>query len=143
VALADFTLVSAARTTLFESLKATFKATPWRVHRVTPSTIVSPTVYIDSVEMGWTFESNARFVRATFPIVAVADGTDQRQVEQLDDMLALVWDSAILAGGEPDSSVPQAIDVGGPNLRAQVLRASMTITASTLCPAALALTGGN
>ena len=132
------TEVSSARTRLFDALTEHTGASPWRVHRVTPAQIAAPSIYIDSVELSLDGVTGAVFVEAMFPIVVVADGAVRAQVEALDDVLAFVWDASRLAGAEPSDSRPIALDVGGPTLRAHVLRVSMALSARTLCPSPVA-----
>lgn len=127
--------VSDARTRLYEALTANGALPGWRVWRTTPAQVAAPTVFIDSVELGLDSIEGATFIGAIFPVVIVADGAVRAQVEALDDTLAYVWDSCRAAGGEPTDSRPINLDVGGPTLRAHVLRVGMLITARTLCPA--------
>jgi len=139
------TEVSEARTRLYGALSAGSGQIPaWRVHRVTPAQIVAPSIFIDSVELGLESFEGASFVGAPVPITIVADVTVRSQIEMLDDVLADVWDASRTAGGEPTDSRPVALDVGGPNLRAHVVRVGMILTARTLCPSStLVTTGGN
>lgn len=134
----DRSAVSAARTALYDAVTTALAGSPWRVHRVVPASITAPTIYLDSVELGPASIEGASFTAATFPVVIVADGLERRQVEQLDDLVALVWDAARDAGGEPDISRPLELDVGGPTLRAQIIRVDMTLTVNTLCRPVLA-----
>jgi hypothetical protein len=134
--------VSAARTRLYDALTANGGLPAWRVWRTTPAQIAAPSIFIDSVELGLDELEGASFVAAVFPVVVVADGTVRTQIEALDDALAYVWDASRAAGGEPTDSQPVALDVGGPTLRAHVLRVGMILTARTLCPSTLVTTGG-
>jgi hypothetical protein len=138
----DTTDVSRARTKLYDALTSAALA-PWRVHRVTPAQIVAPCVYLDSVELGPSSVEGAAILVASFPIVLVADGLERRQVEELDDILAHVWTAVVAAGGDPGTSRPVSLDVGGPNLRAHVVPAGMLVTAFTLCAPTLVSAGGN
>ena len=140
--MADATELSRARTRLYDAVAAELNASPWRVHRVTPAQIVAPTVYLDSVELGLDTVAGAGFVVATFPVVIVADGQVRRQVEELDDLLAHVW-TAALGVGDPSDSRPVALDVGGPSLRAHVLRVGVPVLAYSLCAPSLVTAGGN
>lgn len=136
--MADATLVSDARTTLYDALVVELADWPWRVHRVVPTQLVAPSVFLDSVEV----VNESPMTTATFPVVVVVDGLERRQVEQLDDLVAHIWDAAYRAHGQPRESHPTSLDVGGPNLRAQVVRVDMTIPACTLTLPALATVGG-
>jgi hypothetical protein len=134
------TEISAARTRLYDALVAGGGLNGWRVHHTTPPSIVAPTIYLDSVELGYESLESGQFINATFPVVVVADGADHRQIEQLDDLIAYVWDAASTVG-DPTESRPISLDVGGPTLRAQQMRVGMFITARTLCPPSLATVG--
>ena len=132
------TLVSEARTTLYDALTVELADWPWRVHRVVPAQLVAPSVFLDSHEL----LNEAPMTTVTFPVVVVVDGLERRQVEQLDDLVAHIWDAAYRAQGQPRESVPTTLDVGGPNLRAQRVRVDMTIPACTLTLPVLATVGG-
>lgn len=136
--MADATLVSQARTTLYDALVVELADSPWRVHRVTPAQIAAPCVFIDSHRM----LNEPPVITVTFPVVVVVDGLERRQVEQLDDLVAHIWDASYRADGLPEESEPHLLDVGGPNLRAQAVRTRMTLPACTLRLPALATVGG-
>lgn len=129
--------VADARTALHAALSASGPfgaASAWRVHRYVPETIAAPVAYIDSPDLSTLVDSNGvTFVLITLPVVVIVDGLERRQVEQLDDALAAVWDAAIAAGGEPAAARAVSLDVGGPNLRAQIVQAEFTVPARTLC----------
>jgi len=127
------TEVSAARTRLYDALAVGTLLPTWRVHRVSPTQVTAPSIFIDSVELGLDAVEGASFVAAVFPVVVVADGSVKAQIEALDDVLAYVWDASRAGGGEPTDSRPIALDVGGPTLRAHVVRVGMFLTARTLC----------
>lgn len=127
--------VADARTKLYDALVA--ELAPGRVHRTAPSQLVAPCVFLDAVELGVDTSIGAGLVVCTFPVVCVWDGTVRPQVEALDDLLAAVWTAAVEAGGDPQTSRPLALDVGGPSLRAHVLRVEMLVTAITLCAPSL------
>lgn len=133
--------VADARTKLHGALD-TSVLPGWRVHRTSPAQLVAPCVYLDAVELGIDTSIGAGLVVCTFPVVAVHDGTVRPQVEALDDLLAAVWTAAIEAGGDPQASRPLSLDVGGPTLRAHVLRVEMLVTAISLCSPSLVTAGG-
>ena len=127
------TAVADARTTLYNALTAELVESPWRVHRTSPAQLVAPTVYVDAVELAETEENLAGLIVATFPIIAVHDGTIRAQVDGLDDLLARVWTAALGAHATPTTSRPIGLDVGGPNLRAHVVRVDVHLAAVTMC----------
>ena len=138
--------IADARTKLYDALVDAFPSTsarmaPWRVHRTSPSQLVAPAVFLDAVELGFDTGIGAGLVVCTFPVVCVWDGTVRPQVEALDDTLAAMWTAAVDAGGDPQSSRPLSLDVGGPSLRAHVLRVEMLVAAITLCAPSLVTAG--
>ena len=136
--------IADARTTLYDALVAGLEALPaWRVHRVSPTQLVAPCVYLDAVEIGIDTSIGAGLVVCTFPVVMVHDGTMRPQIEGLDDLLAAVWTAAARAGGDPQASRPLSLDVGGPSLRAHVLRVEMFVTAIAMCAPSLVTAGGS
>lgn len=140
--MADATAVSVARTALYDALRnETRLAASWRVHRTTPRQIAAPTVYVDSAELGVDVDNGVAFVAVTFPVVLVHDGAVRAQVEALDDMLAYAW-TAALTVGDPVDSRPVNLDVGGPTLRAHILRVGIPVQAYTMCPPSLVSAGG-
>ncbi len=138
--MADASEISRKRTELYEAVQTAVAATPWRVHRTAPATIAAPSIWIDSVELAVDQATSASFVEATFPIYIVVDGAVRRQIEELDDLVATVWTAAATVG-DPETSRPQALDVGGPSLRAQVMNVSVLILAVSLCPVDLVNAG--
>jgi hypothetical protein len=133
--------VSDARTALYDALTAAMAPLPWRSHRVTPAQVVAPAVWLESVELVATTVETISVTVATFPVVIVVDGLERRQIEELDDLIARMWDAVRTAGGEPSSSRPVSLDVGGPNLRAQVIRVEYELVAATLCGGELVTAG--
>lgn len=140
--MSDATEISRSRTELYEALVAGAGAPSWRVHRTSPPTIAAPSMWIDSVELAVDTVTGASFVAATFPVFVAVDGTVKRQIEELDDVLARVWTAAATVG-EPTTARAQALDVGGPTLRAHVVNVDVLIQARTLCPLDLVTAGGN
>lgn len=138
------TVVGDARTKLYDAVIARAPVAAWRIHRVTPSQVVAPCAYLDSAELGPDTIEGAAIVVTTFPIVVVHDGAVRAQVEALDDMLATVYAAALDAGGDPAQSRPVNLDVGGPTLRAHVLRVGFLVHAQTFCAPSLvaAVNGG-
>ena len=139
--MADATAVSDARTRLYDALRAAPPLAAWRVHRTTPRQIAAPTIYLESAELGLDAVNGVGFVAVEFPVVLVHDGAVRAQVEALDDMLAYVW-TAALNVGDPSSSRPVNLDVGGPTLRAHVMRVGVLVQAYTMCPPSLVSAGG-
>jgi hypothetical protein len=123
--------ISDARTELHEVLKTITLAT-WRVHRTAPAQLTAPCVFIDD----WSIVPSASLIAVVFPIVAVVDGAQHRQIEELDELGAAVWTAASKIG-TPRSSTPVSLDVGGPSLRAHQMSVEIVMTASTLCPPVL------
>ena len=132
------TAVAQARTDLHDVLKGVTPQT-WRVHRTDPVQISAPLVYIDSPSIVTTTPG---LVSVTFPLVMVVDGAVGAQLEQLDDLLSAVWTVASRVG-QPTTSNPVALDVGGPSLRAQVLSVEITLAASTMCEPSLVTSGSS
>lgn len=136
--------VSQARDELFAALQTVVGA-PWRVHRITPSQIAAPCLYIGGVTLAATTVGSpgVGMVVATFPVYVVADGLERKQTEQLDDLVSQAWDAAYLCGAEPTDAAPTPLNVGGPNLRAHVVQVDLPIRALTLCaPTLEAVTHG-
>jgi hypothetical protein len=140
--MADTTAVSAARTALYDALRADTFLASWRVHRVTPRQIAAPTIYLDSAELGLDAVNGVGFVSVMFPVVLVHDGAVRAQVEALDDMLAHVWTAALNAGSDPSDSRPVNLDAGGLTLRSHVVRVGTLVQAYTMCPPSLVSAGG-
>lgn len=139
--MSDLTAVSSARTALYDALVAAVEPA-WRVHRVTPAQIAAPTVFIGSVELALDNLAGAGFIVVTFPVTIVADGAVRPQIEALDDLLAKVW-TAGMQVGDPSDSRPVPLDVGGPTLRAHIVRVDIPVLAITLCPPTLVSTSSN
>jgi hypothetical protein len=133
--------VADERTKLYDALVAS-SPTPWRVHRTSPAQLVAPCVYLDAVELSIDTSIGAGIVLCTFPVVLVWDGAVRPQVEGLDDLLGRVWTAAVRAGGDPQTSRPIALDVGGPSLRAHALRVEMFVQAITMCAPSLVTAEG-
>ena len=122
------TAVAEARTSLHDALQGVTPET-WRVHRTAPAQITAPCVFVDSPTIG---TATPGLINVTFPIVAVVDGAQHRQLEQLDELLVAMWDAASKIG-IPRSSTPAALDVGGPSLRAQTITVEIVMAAVTFC----------
>lgn len=130
------------RTKLYDALVAGVAAPSWRVHRTSPSQLVAPCVYLDAVELSIDTSIGAGLVLCTFPVVLVWDGAQGPQIDGLDTLLGEVWTAAVHAGGDPQTSRPLALDVGGPSLRAHVLRVEMFVQALTMCAPSLVTSEG-
>ena len=124
--------VADARTELYEALQSVTPAT-WRVFRTAPAQVVAPSTFIDSPSI---LTNTPGIVTVSFPVVMVVDGAQHRQLEQLDELLAAVWTEASKVGN-PTTSNPVALDVGGPTLRAQVLTIEIDMAAVAMCPPSL------
>jgi len=132
--------ITDARHRLYEAAKTAVPAAPWRVFETSPAQPVAPTIWIDSVELGL---DSPGLVMATFPIYIVVDGTVRSQVAALDALVAALWTAAVASGAEPTSCRPVSLDVGGINLRADVMRVDVLLAAQSFCePLALTSTGG-
>ena len=132
--------ISDARRRLYEAAKTAVPAAPWRVFETSPAQANAPTVWIDSVELGL---DTPGIVVATFPIYVVVDGTVRSQIVALDELVAALWTAAVASGAEPTSCRPVALDVGGINLRCNVMRVDVLLAAQSFCePLALTSTGG-
>jgi hypothetical protein len=108
----------------------------WRVHRYPPATIAAPCVWIDSPALA----RDVLYVAASFPVVLVVDGTDQAQLRQLDDVMAVLWDATNQVDGmEATDATPVLRDVGGPTLRAVQLTVTHALGLAALCPEVTAL----
>lgn len=121
--------IGQARAGLHAAIAAALDPTPWRAHLFPPSNIAAPCVFIGAYEAD-TVEPR---MMIRFPVVVVVDGDDWRQVEQLDDIGALVSDAILRAGGIPRRTTPFRLDVGGPTLRASETAAELTLSTLTLC----------
>jgi hypothetical protein len=127
--LADGSKISQQRTTLHAALQAALAEMPWRVHRTPPVNPAAPCVWIGPyVQM-----LDNVVIRISFPVVALYDGADHRQVDRLDDLGAVISDSIFRAGGRPSRSLPGRLDVGGPTLRSLDYQADFTAQGTTLC----------
>ena len=127
--MADASKLSATRTRLYTALQAAMEPTPWRVHRTPPVQLAAPLVYIGAVRM----DEPAMTITVEFPVTLIVDGADGRQVEQQDDITAVVVDAIDQAGGRSTGTEPLRLDTGGPTLRATVTGARFTLTGATLC----------
>lgn len=127
--MSDGSKISQQRTKLHGALQAALAEMPWRVHRTPPVNPAAPCVWIGpSVQ-----QLDNVVIRISFPVVAVYDGADTRQVDGLDDLGAVISDSIFRAGGRPSRSLPGRLDVGGPTLRAVEYQADFTANGTTLC----------
>jgi hypothetical protein len=124
----DASKISEARTTLYTALQGVAES-PWRVHRVPPANPAPPCVWIGPYEQNLLGPS----INISFPVVAVYDGADRRQVEALDDLGASVSDAIWKAKGRPTRSFASTIDVGGRSLRAVEYTAEFSVQGVTLC----------
>lgn len=134
--MADATRVSAARSSLWDVLRNALDPTPWRAHKYPPAQVVAPCIFIGTtpdLAQDVRGTPGATFTIATFPITAVFDGADERQVAGLDDMQCLVWDAVLAVGANPRSATPGRLNVGGPTLRSVVIDAEFVLLATTLC----------
>lgn len=122
--------VSDARTRLYDALTAALVDMPWRAHLYPPVQLSAPCVYIGPVEQ----RTEPPLILLRFPVVAVFDGADRRQVEQADDTSALISDAVFAARGVPLESRAIRLDVGGPTLRAVEYQAELAVQSMTLCP---------
>jgi hypothetical protein len=129
---ADGSKISQARTTLYEALTAAIAAT-WRVHRTPPVNPSAPCVWVGP----YVQNLNGPAIQISFPVVAIYDGADHRQVEALDDLGAALSDAIWRAHGRPVRSFSTSVDVGGPSLRSVEYQADFTVQGTTLCLPAL------
>ena len=127
--MADGSKISQQRTKLHTALQGAMAEAPWRVHRTPPANPAPPCVWIDSYVQ--TLDNVV--IRISFPVVAVYDGADHRQVEALDDLGAVISDAIFRAGGRPSRSLPGRLDVGGRSLRSVEYQADFTAQGTTLC----------
>ena len=124
--------IAEARTSLYDALQGAALA-PWRVHRVPPSNPPAPCVWVGP----YVQNLNGPAIIISFPVVAVYDGVDRRQVEALDDLGAAISDAIWRAKGRPVRSFASTIQLGGPSLRAIEYQADFTVQGVTLCMPAL------
>jgi hypothetical protein len=120
--------ISDARTALYEALQGV-TVSPWRVHRVPPANPAPPCIWIGPYEQSL----DGPAIRISFPVVAVYDGADRRQVEALDDLGASISDAIWKAKGRPIRSFSSTIDVAGRSLRAVEYQSDFTVQGVTLC----------
>ncbi len=116
------------RTGLYTALQAVVVA-PWRIHRVPPANPTPPCVWIGTYAQSL----DGPVIRVSFPVIAVYDGVDRRQVEALDDLGAAVSDAIWQAKGRPIRSFPTTADIGGQTLRAVEYQADFSAQGVTLC----------
>jgi hypothetical protein len=134
-------LLADARDVLHGVLEATFTRAgfPGRAEKYPPPTIRVPGGWVDAP----TLSEQGQGLVATFPLIVGVDGTDAKQVERLDAILAVVWellDRAKLGNGSalsPLTAGPDDLDLGGPTARALTITAQVPIAPRTLCPTAL------
>jgi hypothetical protein len=126
--MADASKISEHRTGLYVALQGVATA-PWRVHRTPPASPAPPCVWIGPYEQSLIGPS----ITISFPVVAVYDGADRRQVEALDDLGAAVSDAIWKAKGRPVRSFSSTIDVAGRSLRAVEYQAEFSVQGVTLC----------
>ena len=131
--MADASKISEARTALHTALTGAL-ATVWRVHRTPPVNPAAPCVWIGP----YVQNLNGPSITISFPVVAIYDGADHRQVDGLDDLGAAMSDAIWRAKGRPIRSFSSSIDVGGPSLRAIEYQADFTVQGVTLCMPQLA-----
>lgn len=124
--------IGEARTALYEALQAALAA-PWRAHRTPPANPAAPCVWIGPYSQNL----SGPVLTISFPVVAVYNGADRAQVEQLDDLGATVSDAIWRAKGRPIRSFASTIDVAGPTLRAIEYQADFNVQGVTLCLPAL------
>ena len=134
--------IADARAKLYAAAQAAVPSMPWRVFDTSPAQVTAPAVWIDSVELGLDVVETAGIIAATFPIYVVVDGTVKAQVAALDELVATLWTEVSCAGGDPISCRSISLDVGGINLRAQVMRVDVLLAAQTFCAPLLTTTGG-
>jgi hypothetical protein len=120
-----------ARQRLFEGLKTVLP--DGRVSKTTPSSVVAPAVWIETPSLSERAQGNSTFIVATFPVMMAVDGDQRVQVLTLDELTARVWDASRIERGNPVSSSPSTIDVGGPNLRAATVNVDIVIVSRNLC----------
>lgn len=127
--MADASKISRLRTGLHGALQAALAESPWRVHRTPPVNPVAPCIWIGP----YVQTLDGVTIRISFPVVAIYDGADNRQVEGLDDLGALMSDAIFRAHGLPVRSLPGRIDLAGPSLRSLEYQADFTAQGTTLC----------
>jgi hypothetical protein len=124
------TASSAARGTLWSALDGT-ALFGRHAHIYRPRQPATPTVWIDDVET-----SRGDEVTIILPVFVVVDGDDQAQAAALDTWGDAVEDAAYIAGYRSAGRAPTILDVGGPSLRAVVVRVEVDHVGPTLCPTA-------
>lgn len=114
----------------------------WHVHQYIPPQVVTPCVWIDSYRASWSTE-RARFVTVAWNVNFLADGDDEQQLVDLDEIVARAWDALDRPAERlaVESVDNRSIDIGGPFTRAAVLTVNANILAATLCPNGLVTTG--
>lgn len=128
-----------ARTELHTALVATMAAAGWPAATAVPlppALITAPMGWVDAPTLARGTESNgAGTITATFPVAVAVDGTDSRQVQQLDRLLAHGWD---LLSKVPRARVltagPQWLETpSGQETRGVVFSVQVTLLVRTLC----------
>lgn len=130
------------RTDLLARLQAVL-GEPWRVHKYAPSQPVAPCAWIGSPELvrATVGTSDTPSTVATFPVTAVVNGDETKQMEMLDEMVSRIWDASWTRTARPVDSRPTVVDVGGAaasprggaQLRGQIVRIETQMLVATLC----------
>lgn len=125
--------LASARADLFAALKPLLP--DGRVTPRVPAQVVAPCIWIEAARLAPEGRgTNSSVLVATFPIVAVVDGSQDAQTVTTDEITARVWDAAEHAGATCTDAQPETLDVGGPALRAVTIAAAVTLRGRTLCP---------
>lgn len=131
-----------ARDLLHAQLVATFERVGWspeRARRLPLFPVVVPGGWVDAA----TVSRQGHGIVATFPLILAVDGTDEKQVERLDALTAILWEllyAAKFRGAAVDvlTAGLDDLDLGaGVNTRAVTVTAQVPLAVRTLCPTAL------
>jgi hypothetical protein len=126
--------LSTARQALFQALVPLMAE--GRVTAYPPESVTSPCIYIESPTGALAEVGGATLVRASFAVVAIADGAQRPQVLELDDLVSRIWDACrTVPTANPQSWNGGSVDIGGVMQRAVTINVEITILARTLCDA--------
>lgn len=135
-----------ARGLLHAAAGRVMQACGWPAERAflrPPARPATPLAFVGTPTLHQAPTAAARTVAATFPVWFVLDGAEEKQLEQLDTVLAAGWVelSAVRIGTEEgratsvivQSAGPEDVDTGGATARAVVFRVQATLLTATLC----------
>lgn len=135
--------ITGERDALGAELSRVIDGQPWRFHKYAPAQPVAPAIWIGSPEVSTRSIgiTGSLGTIITFPVTAVVNGDDSKQMQMLDELVSRIWDAAYANRSQPVDSRPTVIDVGGAaaaprggaQLRGQIVRIERIVITQTLC----------